>query len=535
MPLPCLVESLEPRRLLSAGALDAREVKRILAAAVSQAGKKQIIAVVDREGEVLGVFGRAHAKPSLSLGKAIARARTAAFFASAQNAFTPRTARFIIQDNFPFPVPNTPGGPLYGVQFSSLPGSDVFADGPAISAEPGGIPLFERGVPVGGIGVAGDMGDVAFRPDAAVDPLFNAEGRFYDGAEELDFDEAVALAGAREHMAPLSIRADRLFLDGLRFPFAADAPATGQPDRSFDELLAIGYATLLRADDFGRDSHRVRPSPPPPFPAATFAGFPGFLKNTNPAAASFGLLDSDDTRGGALRPERQRLTVADVERVIGDAVAQALNTRAGIRKPTGVHAQVHVAVVDRDGDLLGVFRMQDGTNFSFDVAVQKARTAAYFSDNDIAFSTRALGFLSQQFFPVGIKGAPVGPLFGLQNAISAAGFAAPLANGVTIFPGGIPLYKRGLLVGAIGVSGDGVDQDDLIATAGARRYAPPRAIRVDALEEAPIVAHVRARVGDLASRFALDPALVDEIGLRLDGGLDSVRLPYVKLPRNPDL
>jgi len=41
----------------------------------------------------------------------------------------------------------------------------------------------------------------------------------------------------------------------------------------------------------------------------------------------------------------------------------------------------------------------------------------------------------------------------------------PYGNGFTIFPGGIPLYKNGILVGAIGVSGDGVDQDDYIAVA----------------------------------------------------------------------
>src|SRR5688572_11728434 len=102
--------------------------------------------------------------------KAITRARTAAAFQSRQDAFTTRTARFIIQDHFPHPVSNTPGGPLYGVQFSSLPGTDARVNAPAISGDPGGIPLFKSGEPVGGIGVAGDGSDVLARADLPYDP-----------------------------------------------------------------------------------------------------------------------------------------------------------------------------------------------------------------------------------------------------------------------------------------------------------------------------------------------------------------------------
>jgi hypothetical protein len=41
-----------------------------------------------------------------------------------------------------------------------------------------------------------------------------------------------------------------------------------------------------------------------------------------------------------------------------------------------------------------------------------------------------------------------------------------LQNGIQIFPGGVPIYRGGRLVGAIGVSGDGIDQDDMIAFLG---------------------------------------------------------------------
>jgi hypothetical protein len=52
---------------------------------------------------------------------------------------------------------------------------------------------------------------------------------------------------------------------------------------------------------------------------------------------------------------------------------------------------------------------------------------------------------------------------------------AKLKNGLQIFPGGIPIYRTvaGVpqLAGAIGVSGDGVDQDDMIAFLGLSRAA----------------------------------------------------------------
>ena len=41
-----------------------------------------------------------------------------------------------------------------------------------------------------------------------------------------------------------------------------------------------------------------------------------------------------------------------------------------------------------------------------------------------------------------------------------------LANGLQIFPGSVPIYRGETLVGAIGISGDGVDQDDMIAFLG---------------------------------------------------------------------
>jgi uncharacterized protein GlcG (DUF336 family) len=223
------------------------------------------------------------------------------------------------------------------------------------------------------------------------------------------------------------------------------------------------------------------------------------------------------------------LTLEEVRRIVSQASLQASRTRAAIRRPLGVAAQVFIAVVDVNGSVLGVYRTPDATIFSFDVAVQKARTALAFSDpssvnfggrirtilgllssQTLAMTTRAVGFLAQDFFPPGIDrstlGNPVeaGPLFEgtdfqYQRRLLGESGLPPYGNGITIFPGGIPLYKNGQLAGAIGVSGDGVDQDDLIAFAGSVGFEPPSDFRCD--------------------RFFHH----------------NVRLPYIKTPRQPEL
>jgi hypothetical protein len=65
-----------------------------------------------------------------------------------------------------------------------------------------------------------------------------------------------------------------------------------------------------------------------------------------------------------------------------------------------------------------------------------------------------------------------------------------LHNGLQIFAGGVPIYRGNRLVGGIGVSGDGIDQDDMVAFLGLQRAAErldtgvgnaPSSIRADRL------------------------------------------------------
>jgi hypothetical protein len=155
---------------------------------------------------------------------------------------------------------------------------------------------------------------------------------------------------------------------------------------------------------------------------------------------------------------------------------------------------------------------------------------------------------------------------------NTTGLNNPLSNGITIFPGGAPLYKDGHLVGAIGISGDGVDQDDLITFAGTNGFRAPTSIRDDNLSQSTVVSFVEGKItqladmpdlvfptiafleqnanfGDPDSLFPADGLnittgplapdnadILDRIMARLEAkGLEGVQLPFQKFPRNPGL
>jgi uncharacterized protein GlcG (DUF336 family) len=522
---------------VTAGNLDASDVQAVIAQAVSAAvalNRAVTVAVTDREGNVLGVFQMTGAPATTHItggGRAgeglegldvpatlaaISKAGTASLFSTQGNAFTSRTASFIIQEHFPPGVSFQPGGPLFGVQFSQLPCSDIKR--PALplglSADPGSAPLYKNGVAVGGVGVEGD-------------------GLYTLDKDPTDFDkpfeELIAVAAERGFQPPDLIRGDNIIAGGVRLAYLnvtdADAPRPS----------TIPFSSLPGSVN---TSFPIRGAQPSQFVAATVGGVNGAV----------------DTRffpfAGSTSGSPNALTAADVQRIISQAAQQANITRAAIRQPLGSAARVSITVVDVDGNVLGIFRTTDAPVFGFDVSAQKARTATFYSnrnagnllrgaglgayvdraaadglklDGSFAFSDRAGGFLSRPFYPDGLNPNPAGPFSreitewsvfndGLQvdlvstNLLAALGGAnvrctsiPNIPNGIQIFPGSVPLYKNGELVGGIGISGDGVDQDDLIAAAGSNGYEAPPAIRAD------------------------------QIIVR------GTRLPFVKFPRSPDL
>ena len=529
----------------TAGTLTPDEVRTIIAQAVSAAvslNKNVTVAVTDREGNVLGVFRMTGAPSTVQIRgggplqtpdpitglvpvglegtilparvAAISKAGTAALFSTSGNAFSTRTAGFIIQEHFPPRVDFRSGGPLFGVQYSSLPCSDIKVPGLplGLSADPGGIPIYKNGVAEGGLGIEGD----------------GVYGIDLDPADfDQPFEELIALSAVRGFETPALIRGDNILVDGIRLAFANSV----EPLRP----ATIPFPSLPGTID---PSFPIRGAQPSAFTPVTVGGI---LGEADPRFFPF----ISSPTGGA-----NSLTATDVNQIISHAAQQANITRGAIRQPLGSNARVSIAVVDTEGRVLGLFRQQDAPVFGFDVSVQKARTAVFFSradtasvlrssgfgayvdraaadglrlDASIAFSDRAIGFLHRPFFPDGINNSSAGPFsrqigewsvfnVGLQLDLIKTNFQAAitgatvpcttiptLPNGIQIFPGSVPLYKNGVLVGSIGISGDGVDQDDIIAAAGANGYSPAAAIRSD------------------------------QVFVR------NVRLPFLKFPRSPNL
>lgn len=174
------------------------------------------------------------------------------------------------------------------------------------------------------------------------------------------------------------------------------------------------------------------------------------------------------------RPARGGLTVQEIRRILDQGEAAANGTTSQLRTVNGnpQFTRMHIAVVARDGRFCGIRSMEDAWVGSEDIAIAKARTAAFFSSNQNALTSRTIGELSQAHGADGT--GPAGPLWGIwaSNQIGITG-TAQTRNGLITFPGGVPLYKNGVLVGGVGVSGDGVDPDEIVAFAAAVGFEPP--------------------------------------------------------------
>lgn len=562
-PTPPPTDSTALYPIPAAEALTSSDVQQIIAQATAEArarNRPATIAVVDRVGNVLAVFAMSGSNQRLlvprgpsgsthdlqgidvsgAVAGAIAKAITGAYLSSAGNAFSTRTASMIVQEHFP-PSAAARGlesGPLFGVQFSQLPCSDLNARfngnaGPGafigpkrsplgLAADPGGLPLYKNGVVVGGVGIMAD-GVYGFDPEVL--------------DIDRDDEEFIALAGSTGFAAPEEIRAERISVDGtlLRFSDAtaagllsnpAAAPSFSALNGSQGVLTTVrGYydsaSGVLDGRAYGTEASGIRPSAP-----SEFSNRDAFVLTNGSGANRFPIRAATDAQNVT-----QPLSAAEVTALLEEAFKIMSGARAQIRRPLDSRAQVSISVVDTNGAVLGLVRSPDAPIFGTDVSLQKARTAAFFSgaqaaaqigtnpDPDVsmyaqaarsffgdgaafsglyAFTTRAIGNIARPYFPDGEVGRPPGPFSrpiadfnpfstGLQSAlvesdikahvgfILGAAADAPqtctgnprLGNGIQIFPGSVPLYRGSQLIGGIGVSGDGIDQDDMISFLGA--------------------------------------------------------------------
>jgi uncharacterized protein GlcG (DUF336 family) len=407
---------------------------------------------------------------------AVALARTAAFFSNDQAPLSSRTVRFISGIHFPPGVAGTSNAALYGIENTNrgcplnanfVPGQAVpparslaggtglgvitgkkdVLDSDPTAVNPGGVPLFMNNQLVGGVGVVASTAAIA---------------------------EFAALSGASgANLLPNVPSPGAVVIDGIALPFVLQStlPAGVGPG------TANGSFTM------------------------------GPLASAGPVPSGDLVAPQAGAIGG--------LTAQEVATIVSNAVNTANDTRAVIRLPLGQRARMVIAVTDLDGTLLALHRMPDATVFSIDVAVAKARNMIYFNSAQVnsadlpgvpintALTNRTISFGAQPFYPPGIDGSSAGPFFPLyvhdqQNPCSQGSQPANAnQSGIVFFPGSVGLYRNGVLVGGLGVSGDGVEQDDFVTSGGSAGFEAPAAIRADQV---------------------------------IDQG---VRLPYLKFPRNP--
>lgn len=587
--------------------LSPAEVKTLLdRAALATASNDAIIAIVDRNGNILGVRAEAGVDPALlanidtrvfAIDGAVAKARTAAFFANDTAPITSRTVQFISQStmtqrevqsnpniadanstdrgpgyvapigvggHFPPNIAYTPQVDLFLIEHTNRdsylnPGPDHVkgtADdlplttrfnidssfvpagssiapplsygeailsaanqiNPAvnhyqsrgIATLPGGIPIYEYGTLVGGIGVffPGKTG-FATEENSALGQTFDPTKP--DRTLEAEFMGLAAVGGSSQLGMPVGAIGGAPALPGFDFP----APRIDLVGITLDVVGPGGMAGPAFLVDYAKRNLGVGQGKlvgglALPVDSA------GDLYRTGTQVPSGYLVVPHDGVG---------ITAAEVQQIITNGINEANKTRAQIRTPNSETTRMVFAVTDTTGAVLGLYRMPDATVFSIDVAVAKARNTAYYNDPaqlqavdklpelpaGTSLTNRTFRYLAVPRYPISIQeGAPapfsmlndpnIDATTGLQNGarlVPAAytsivgydsfnvgtNFHAPTIlqnqNGIVFFPGSGSVYKNSRVVGGFGVSGDGVDQDDVVTTGGIKGFDSPDNLRAD--------------------------------------------------------
>ncbi len=463
--------------------------------------------------------------------------------------------------------------------YGFVSGRMVNAQSRGIATLPGGIPLYDGADIVGGIGV--------FFP-GTVDPDGAGPGRIGDATFEQGFIAGKKQTEAQRTNAPKVLEAEWIAFAAAGGSTNAGAkvgaitdkngvvvPAVSRLSYPFGRIDLVGIALQLIGPTPGINGVRQLQA----FGKKLLKG--DSLNGADQAVNTLGvtsLAGKAVPDGWLVAPKDSAdglITAADVEQIINQGIESANKVRAAIRLKVagssatnvktnpGPRTRMVFAVTDKDGNVLGLFRMQDATVFSIDVAVAKARNTAYYADTsqlqDIdrvddnhdgtpdasvpagaAFSNRTFRFLAEPRFPQGADSSKPGAFSilndpGFKNNLlkssnpnvnvgavensgapqaytdfkSVLGFDAfnpgtnfrqgnyitslgldPMSpefknlvanqNGIVFFPGSAPLYNQaGTLIGGFGVSGDGVDQDDVVTFAGRTDFAAPQALRAD--------------------------------------------------------
>ena len=425
---------------------------------------------------------------------------------------------------------------------------EIGARARGIATLPGGIPLYKADPHTGGPALVGGIG--VFVPGK--DGYATHEQGFIAGIGQSEFDRtnapkvlesewiAFAAACGSAGAAPtIGVDAAVGPLDGVPCPAGYDLP--------FGRIDLVG----ITLEVYGPNPTASRPQPGIVTLLSTGAEV-GTGDSTSGADQI--VVPGDFYRDGVTVPKgwlveprdssvfnldaTPEITEDEVRTIIEQAIVEADLVRAGIRLPIGSRTRMVFSVADRDGNVLGLYRMPDATFFSIDVAVAKSRNTAYHADSSAvldadrvdddgdgvadanvpagtAFTNRTYRFLSEPRYPSGVEdskagafsilldpgidpdtGENIGPalpasvystvdtsVLGFDAFNPGRNFRDPdniaNQNGIVFFPGSAPLYKGGKLIGGFGASGDGVDQDDVVTFSATVGFETPDALRAD--------------------------------------------------------
>lgn len=502
-PLVCTEGAIGNGAAQDFASLSPAEVDALVKAAAASLGSNMTIAVVDRGGRPLAVYRKGQ---SGNEDVAVGVARTAAFFSHNQAPLSSRTVRFISGIHFPPGITNTASAALYGIENTNrgcdfnvtfnagkcierarslngkpcnpfdttgcgtgiVTGKRLPNDSDVSSVMAGGIPLYRiippgldrvnkgelsNGKLVGGIGVVGIEGDSQLAEFASVSGAF---GSLATGIAPVPF-------------YPLPDPGN-VFIDGIRLPFLGpDLKLTFNSDGLPTGVERLDGTTAGTATG----EYVVAPQNGGCAPNGYLVG---------PMAGS-------------------QLSRDEVDAIVQRAVVKAKRTRGAIRLPLNSYARMVIAVADLDGTLLAIYRMPDATVFSIDVSVAKSRNVIWFTQSGdlpgvpkgTAVSNRTIAFGSQPYYPSGIDSNVFEPVPGpFYSPIFLNDLANPCSqgrqaknanqNGVVFFAGSSPLYRGSTLIGGLGVSGDGIEQDDYVTVAGAGPFLPPSDLWADRIK-----------------------------------------------------
>ena len=396
-----------------------------------------------------------------------------------------------------------------------------------LAADAGGFPLYKNGTPVGGIGVIADglysldlnVGDV----DVSVDELVALAGTVGFEAPESRLADRITVEGKTLRYSD-ALRAGLLADPSAAPGFAASGMALVPADSYFGGAIVAGtaFGQALASVPAANFSGIV----PADSVNATFTGLDAFVlvnaagvPRFPPIAAPDGLLTQPEVvailthamrianraRAQIRRPggTQARVTISLVD--TNGTILGIVRTRDAPVFGTDVSLQkARTATFFSRADAAARLTAAGAPFAAYVAAVQAFVDQPGALSNGIAFSDRAGGNLSRPFFPDGDNTSPASPgpfskpfagqwspfNVGLQldliaadftgaiaalgitdcngsNAAGGAGIdAGRLANGIQIFPGSVPVYKGATLAGGIGVSGDGIDQDDMVSFLG---------------------------------------------------------------------